>query len=160
LFEDLSHQQFALFWPSADRQPVEVAPDQWRAAALDVRQGLVRQLTPRSAPPSVDEIGGKLYVREGTTRDQHERRPGDRGTAVPYACPACGTDYSPSAERFRLSPLRNFRAGFAKTTQLLATELFDSLRLHAPEPKLVSFSDSRQDAAKAALDIERRHHED
>jgi hypothetical protein len=42
----------------------------------------------------------------------------------------------------------------------LATELFDLLRLRQREPKLVAFSDSRQDAAKAALDIERRHHED
>src|SRR5262249_42667119 len=55
---------------------------------------------------------------------------------------------------------RHFRTGFAKTTQLLASELFDLLRLRADSPKLVSFSDSRQDAAKAALDIESRHHED
>lgn len=160
LFEDLSHEQFVLFWPRSNVGATEVAPDQWRPAALDVRQGLVRLLTPRSRLTSGEEIEGRLYVRDGTVRDQHQRGPSDRGTAVPYACPACGTDYSPRAERFRLSPVRNFRAGFAKTTQLLATELCDSLRLHSDEPKLVSFSDSRQDAAKAALDIERRHHED
>jgi hypothetical protein len=160
LFEDLSHQQFTLFWPQHNRSAVEVGPDRWRPAALDVRQGVVRLLSPRSAAVRNDEIAGRLYIREGNTLDLHRRGPGDRGTAVPYACPACGTDYSPRAERFRLSPLRNFRAGFAKTTQLLATELFDSLRLNSGEPKLVSFSDSRQDAAKAALDVERRHHED
>jgi hypothetical protein len=79
---------------------------------------------------------------------------------VPYECPACGSDYYWRKPPLRLSPIRNFRAGFAKTTQLLATELFDLLRLRQREAKLVSFSDSRQDAAKAALDIERRHHED
>jgi DEAD/DEAH box helicase domain-containing protein len=62
----------------------------------------------------------------------------------------------------RLSPLRNFRAGFGKTTQLLATELFEAQRIANPmaAPKLVSFSDSRQDAAKGALSIERNHHQD
>ncbi len=61
-----------------------------------------------------------------------------------------------------MSPVRNFRAGFAKTTQLLATELFDAQRVAdtGREAKLVSFSDSRQDAARAALDIERNHHQD
>jgi len=62
----------------------------------------------------------------------------------------------------RLSPVRNFRAGFAKTTQLLATELFDAQRIADTrrEAKLVSFSDSRQDAARAAPEIERNHHQD
>src|SRR5690606_22546714 len=60
----------------------------------------------------------------------------------------------------RLSPIRHFRTGFAKTTQLLASDLFHLLKLHSRAPKLVSFSDSRQDAAKAALDVESRHHED
>ena len=58
----------------------------------------------------------------------------------------------------------NFRPGFAKTTELLASELFDAQRRalagSKQKPKLVAFSDSRQDAAKAALNIERRHHED
>src|SRR6185436_3198152 len=84
------------------------------------------------------------------------------GTHVPYECPACGTSYEFRSDKFRLSPLRNFRAGFGKTTQLLATELVSVLRLSNPQdsPKLVTFSDSRQDAARAALDIERNHHQD
>jgi DEAD/DEAH box helicase domain-containing protein len=64
----------------------------------------------------------------------------------------------------RLSPIRNFRrTGFAKTTQLLATELFDAQRVaNAADnaPKLISFADSRQDAARAALDVESNHHVD
>src|SRR5690606_38408732 len=60
----------------------------------------------------------------------------------------------------RLSPIRHFRAGFAKTTQLLASELFHLLELRAHDAQLVSFSDTRQGAAKAALDVESRHHED
>jgi DEAD/DEAH box helicase domain-containing protein len=96
------------------------------------------------------------------TQDKHKRRGQDPGTAVPYECPSCGEDYFFRDRPHRLSPIRSFRAGFAKTTQLLATELFDLLGLEGQSgsPKLVSFSDSRQDAANAALDIERRHHED
>ena len=60
----------------------------------------------------------------------------------------------------RLSPIRSFRTGFGKTSQLVATELFESLHLSGAVPKAVVFSDSRQDAANAALDIERRHHQD
>ena len=83
------------------------------------------------------------------------------GSAVPYQCPYCGESYR--YRRTRTSPIRNFRVGFAKTTQLLASELMARLRSHSANPeetKLVSFADSRQDAARAALDLERRHHED
>lgn len=159
LFEDLSHDKFVVFWPRSDRSPVEVDVDCWERAALDPTQGIVRILGLRSPIPREGEFEGKLYRRNGA-RDSKGRTSGDRGTAVPFACPKCGTDYEPRAPRFRLSPLRNFRAGFAKSTQLLATELFDALRLHQDQPKLVSFSDSRQDAAHTALDVERRHHED
>ena len=51
--------------------------------------------------------------------------------ATDYECPACASDYSLRGKGYRLSPLRSFRTGFAKTTQLLATELFDLLRLYA-----------------------------
>ncbi len=107
-----------------------------------------------------DRLHGYYYFRNLTAQDSHGRRGTDAGSSVPYACPACQTSYSRRARRYRLSPFRNFRTGFAKTTQLLATELFDVLRKTSATPKLVSFSDSRQDAAKAALDIERSHHED
>jgi DEAD/DEAH box helicase domain-containing protein len=43
---------------------------------------------------------------------------------------------------------------------LLASELLGNLKTDDVDAKLVSFADSRQDAANAALDVERRHHED
>ena len=120
------------------------------------RRGPVRRSGPRY-------VAGYLYERVANSVDKHRRKPGDPETHVPYACPKCGTDYSPRKEGMgRLSPIRNFRAGFGKTTQLLATELFDAQRIAdtTNDAKLVSFSDSRQDAARAALDIERNHHQD
>jgi Lhr-like helicase len=162
LFEELSYDDFAVFWP--DNGTPLVAPTQgvnvWNRACLDPRTGQVRNLAPGS-PARDGTLLGYLYYRPPNTQDLHRRTPSHSGTAVPYECPACGTDYSPRDKKYRLSPIRSFRAGFAKTTQLLATELFDLLRTsNVSTPKLVSFSDSRQDAANAALDIERRHHED
>ncbi len=168
LFELLSAESFALFWPSDARHwpytmKVPETPEigEWRQAHLDARTGVVVPARPGAVPAS-HLVPGFLYHRDfagKNPQDLHARRGTDAGTAVPYECPSCGTDYSPRRNG-RLSPIRNFRAGFAKTTQLLATELFDLLRLGQTDPKLVSFSDSRQDAAKAALDIERRHYED
>lgn len=43
---------------------------------------------------------------------------------------------------------------------MLATEVLELLKRAGNAPKAVSFSDSRQDAAKTAIDIERHHHND
>lgn len=169
LFDQLSAEAFALFWPSdaeywpsTTRVPAKPSIGEWRQAYLDSRNGIVKPARPGATPPT-NAMPGFLFHRDfagKNEKDSHDRRGTDAGTAVPYECPSCGTDYSKRQSGYRLSPIRNFRAGFAKTTQLLATELFDLLRLDQLDAKLVSFSDSRQDAAKAALDIERRHHED
>ncbi len=163
-FEDLSFDQYTVFWPTdrPNQPPVAAgqSPESWAAARLDPATAVVRVLGPTGTIPA-DNIRGWLFTR-GTRQDRHKRTNQDRGTNVPYQCPACETDYSPRRidSSLRLSPVRHFRTGFAKTTQLLASDLFDLLKLHSPAPKLVSFSDSRQDAAKAALDVESRHHED
>ena len=77
--------------------------------------------------------------------------------ALPSRCPFCGADHTNSP--YHVSPLRGFRTGFAKTTQIFAKELFYQLPTKH-NPKLVTFSDSREDAASVANDIERRQFED
>jgi DEAD/DEAH box helicase domain-containing protein len=166
-FEDLSFEQYALFWPTDKTSQPTVAipgrgqsPEGWAPAHLDPTTSVVRVIGPSTKVPDTNARGW-LFTR--TARQDRHRRTNDvRGTNVPYECPACETDYSPRRLEgdTRLSPVRHFRTGFAKTTQLLASDLFHLLKLHTKEPKLVSFSDSRQDAAKAALDVESRHHED
>jgi hypothetical protein len=165
-FEDLSHEQYCVFWPTDSTDVPAVAttrrtnPESWIPACLDGLTGVARVL---GATPVIPDGArrGWLFRRAGTD-DDHERNNRSAGTNVSYQCPACATDYSPRKKDsgLRLSPVRHFRTGFAKTTQLLASELFDFLKLHFSAAKLVSFSDSRQDAAKAALDVESRHHED
>ncbi|HVZ36418.1 MAG TPA: hypothetical protein VG963_28510, partial [Polyangiaceae bacterium] len=166
-FEDLSFDQYCLFWPTERTEQPPVAdtgsgqsPESWAAARLDPATAVARVVGPTGSVPA-DNIRGWLFTR-ANRQDRHKRTNQERGTNVPYECPACETDYSPRRidSASRLSPIRHFRTGFAKTTQLLASDLFHLLKLHSPAPKLVSFSDSRQDAAKAALDVESRHHED
>lgn len=88
--------------------------------------------------------------------------------AFPAVCPCCGEDYRyRSGNGFMLvrkkSPIRTFRTGFTKISQTFAKELFHVLPTDgqgADDRKLIVFSDSREDAAKIANDIERFHFED
>jgi DEAD/DEAH box helicase domain-containing protein len=171
LFEDLSAEDFAIFlptverfWPIGDEElRMEHGPGSWVPAILEPFSGTVTRYTPGSG--ATDQVPGFLYdsTAQGVFpgRDPRNRRVNSPGTAVPFQCPCCGESYHRKpANKGRASPIRNFRAGFAKTTQLLASELFALLSKEEKNCKLVSFSDSRQDAAKAALDLEQRHHED
>lgn len=172
-FEELSSKSYAVFWPRRAVEalvPEKMTPagkpnpnckDDWTKASLERRTGAVKKGWKEDAERY---CSGWLYRRR-KGEDKHKRRIDSAGTNVPYACPRCGTSYySRITTDYRLSPIRNFRAGFGKTTQLLATELFDAQRTagrhSGDDPKLVSFSDSRQDAARAALAIERNHHQD
>jgi hypothetical protein len=168
LFESLSYDTQAIFWPTTNqvRAPFtsEHAPEHWLKAVLDARTGVARELdsSPLKKASSAlgpNEVPGFLFFRAN-----EDDTPGSN---VPGACPACGTDYSPpegKKRRGRASPIRNFRTGFGKTTELLAAELFGAQvvegELTGTPSKLVCFSDSRQDAASASYDIERHHHQD
>lgn len=152
-YEDLSYKDFAVFWPDTRTPQLGDSTDEaWTEATLDTRNGLVlgawteRQHGVRGRlfclPP---KLGNKLKAP---------------GSAGPRCCPSCGIDYSGRSAKFRQSPVRSFRTGFAKSSQLVATELFSVLHASGDLAKAVVFSDSRQDASRAALDIERRHHQD
>lgn len=163
-FEALSHDDFAVFLPWVDRFPPggserpasNLAHGDWLLATLDPFTGSVRLSTPGAGG---DGVPGYLYAF-GAGTDAWSRDAAAEGTAVPFQCPCCEESYVQRARSMRSSPIRNFRVGFAKTTQLLASELLSQLKEDDAESRLVSFADSRQDAAGAALDIERRHHED
>ena len=171
-FEELSWEEYGLFWPrSVEDEEVQTEDDDrgsWIIAALERATGGVLKvgngpgrLGKQTAQEGDRFVLGRYYDRKHQ-QDRHKRSRGHAGTNVPYNCPKCGTSYSRRSAEFRLSPIRSFRTGFGKTTQLLATELFDAQRLANTRDaaKLVSFFDSRQDAAKGALSIERNHHQD
>ncbi|RVQ53561.1 DEAD/DEAH box helicase [Sinorhizobium meliloti] len=163
-FEDASFREFALFWPQG-RQPereirVEQTPYEWIVGYLNPRTGVVGE------QESDESVKGYLLRWRGDDKF-HKRTIEDDGTAVPYCCAKCGTDYSgryrqanSKKREGRLSPIRSFRTGFGKTSQLLATELVASLKSQGGDGKLVAFSDSREDAATLVLDVEVQHQRD
>lgn len=162
-FEDLTHDEYAIFWPTNRAGPErpettsarDASQPSWNEAYLDPFGARVSR-----ARLNDDAIAGFVFRRSPNPahKDARDRACSDRGSATPAACPACGTSYVLRSQG-RSSPLRNFRTGFAKTSQLLATELFELL--HAPRPpvspKAIVFSDSRQDAARAAVELEADH---
>lgn len=163
-FEDLTYSEYAIFWPTgrdrAEDPEVTSRSDrsrpEWVQATLDPYGA-------RISPPngaSEDDLPGLLFRRSMASgdRDARDRSATDRGSAAPAACPCCGTSYL-LRRKGRSSPIRNFRTGFAKTSQLLASEMFELLHAGgASSPKAIVFSDSRQDAARSAVELEANHH--
>lgn len=154
-YEELSYEDFAIFWPSRREFKKAEHPDErWPEALLDTRNGVVKGA---NGTQQGDRIAGRMFWMPGRGQNRDLKRAGSAG---PTCCPACGADYYGRSPQFRTSPLRSFRTGFAKSSQLVATELFELLHASGDQAKAVVFSDSRQDASRAALDIERRHHQD
>ncbi len=150
-----SYSEYAVFWPAGHaslnpeaqspwRQPSpngETQPARWVQANLDPSTGQVKLGIAGSVP-------GYAFV----IPDPPETGIG----ALPARCPLCAADYR--YRIYRKSPIRGFRTGFGRVTQILSKEMFYFL----PEDsrKLVAFSDSRQDAAELANGIERSHYTD
>ena len=156
-----THGEYALFWPSGDstlhkdsvrwRQPTlvpeETADGRWVPATLDSLSGRVMLggIGDDAAVP------GFLYMLAGFDPALV--------SALAATCPSCGEDYS--RRLYRKSPLRGFRTGFSKLTQLLSKELFYLIPGETSEErKLVLFSDSREEAASLANGVERSHYLD
>jgi hypothetical protein len=154
-YDQMLFEQFAVFWPRLEAAAVsEKQYDRWERACLDPQTGVVTlgQQIPEH------NIGGYLYYQTDEAITNARGVIDARRMAQPFCCPKCGTDYSlrPKSSRSR-SPIRAFRTGVSKASQLVATELFELLHAIGADPKSIVFSDSRQDAANQSLDIERLH---
>lgn len=148
-YDRMSFDHFAVFWPSRDEPLYDSKGwDGWEKAHLDPASGVV------TVGVDVPEgrIAGRHYNQSITASLNGHR------TAQPFCCPKCGTDYSNRLTSARSrSPIRAFRTGVSKASQLVATELFELLHAVDAEAKSIVFSDSRQDAANQSLEIERLH---
>lgn len=76
--------------------------------------------------------------------------------AAPCTCPHCLQDYT--LRKHTNSPIRSFRTGIDRSNQILSKELL--YQLDDNSAKLIGFSDSREDAAKQALGIEKEQYRD
>lgn len=155
-YDDMTLAEFAVFWP-AERTPAtsEKDWDVWEKAVLNPVTGIVTVGQGVSAT-NADSVHGYLYFQKPAPSKKGE--PEKKPSAQPFCCPNCGIDYSsrPASNRSR-TPIRAFRTGVTKSSQLVATELFELLHAIGAEAKSIVFSDSRQDAASMALEIERLH---
>lgn len=154
-YDKMTWQQFAVFWPrTAGPRTSERNYDRWAKAALDPSTGAV---TERDDIPA-GHIGGHIYFQTDDAITNSRGHVDRLRMAQPFCCPKCGTDYSFRPRTGRASsPIRAFRTGVGKASQMVATELFELLHAIGAEPKSIVFSDSRQDAANQSLEIERLH---
>lgn len=168
-FEDLTYKDYAVIWPVDENSKAisdEDNRERWRPIWLDPGSGLVygTNQPDRSLQP------GYLFERSsnapvlGMTNDS-------ASSHRPCRCPRCFSDFSQRRRsdkpiRMQFSAIRAMRPGFGRSTQLLATEIYDVLARGMPadrkasDARLVSFADSRQAAARTALDVENLHHRD
>lgn len=167
--ERRTYADFAVFWPKGERERHQDVPASWRqpgfgeqppktrawwrAASLNVQTGLVVLGRRRPSFPEGPWVDG--YVFHMPDAESDELR--EAMSALSSWCPSCAVDYS--ARITRRSPIRGFRTGFSKVSQILAKELFYQLPEGAGR-KLVVFSDSREDAAAISNGIERSHYLD
>ena len=158
------YSEFAVFWPSRDidedvstgwkqpsRQGSSTEKAWWDKASLDTRSGRVILGNPDA--PDNQWVKGHIFHLRSLSPEKQEFI-----GALPSICPCCSADYRKRLKQ--KSPVRWFRTGFSKVSQLLSKELFYQLPENPESRKLVVFSDSREDAASISNGIERSHYDD
>ena len=151
--------RYALYWP----RPAEVPKDEeWTRSGYEFSFKRARY-DPRAGHIAIDPAdpdGWLFQVASPQDVPQGREPPG-----LPIKCPHCddswetGLQFRPVEDPGRSrSPIRFMRTGFEKVAQVLADALLRELG--GSGRKLVSFSDSRQDAAKMAAGLEKRHYQD
>jgi DEAD/DEAH box helicase domain-containing protein len=162
-----TYDQFAVFWPTGTqnlhpgagnwKQPANEdeasSTARWDVASLDTLSGRVVLGTKSPAVPAGRWVPGYVFhlprLADAAAQAQF--------SALPAVCPCCSADYTRRVAR--KSPIRAFRTGFSKVSQLLSKELFYQLPA-GENRKLVIFSDSREDAAAISNGVERLHYRD
>jgi DEAD/DEAH box helicase domain-containing protein len=160
--------EFAIFWPLSSqdyanpsrwRQPPVIrirdgSPwAQWREASLNTQTGSVVLTFERAESYPDDWVKGYLF-----DIDLDDPEDAENHSALPCVCPSCAANY---VRRRRKSPIRGFRTGFSKVSQIFTKELFYQLPdMNSISRKLVVFSDSREDAAQISNGVERNHYSD
>jgi DEAD/DEAH box helicase domain-containing protein len=169
--EKKAYDEYVVFWaqgnqernPDAQgwRQPLLSNIDlnsqgTWSPACLSTRTGKVERSHDRAYDQ--DWIKGYFFEIPDVEADLTTEQ-GKMFSALPCVCPACAEDYS--RRKSRKSPVRGFRTGFSKVSQIFTKELFYQLPDSSnTKRKLIVFSDSREDAAAISNGVERNHFSD
>lgn len=162
-----TYDQFAVFWPMGDQALHKEATDwsqpalednkgsqgRWDLASLDTLSGRVVLGSKGPVIPTGKWVSGYVFHLPKLKDESAQQG----FAALPSVCPCCSADYVRRVNR--KSPIRGFRTGFSKVSQLLSKELFYELPAGEAR-KLVIFSDSREDAAGISNGVERLHYRD
>lgn len=171
IVEKRKYKDFSVFYPSDFNgdvvQPEHSVPRnakndfdaEWERAWINIKTGKIHLIDPEN----LDDFRKGLWYRiKENNQDIAQIDITDKVRsigALPCTCPHCKSDYSKYAPKKRkFSPYRGFRTGFGKMSQILSKELFAELPAGDDTRKLVAFSDSREDAAKLAKNIEEEHY--
>lgn len=158
---DRDYDRYAVFWLAAG----SLAP----ATAQWTQDGIVRRWRQSTLDPADGKVGvgghpggalpGYLYYVPAVHGANPPHAPAGR-EAYPAVCPRCEADWR-GRDVIR-SPVRTQRTGFQKIAQVLSDALLRDLSQPplSTEPKLVVFSDSRQDAAKLSAGMRFSHFRD
>ncbi len=166
---DKVYGTYAVYWPSGPiRQPMR---DRWQAkdhefryTAVTLRHGLgrLRHVTGAELPE------GFLFTIGPERNPKTHRIP-----AIPTRCANCDDSWERSyvpfddrrarsiTSRWRMrSPIRGLSPAADRVSQVLAEELLHQLYGPDGQRRLITFSDSRQDAAKLAGGLDVAHYRD
>ena len=185
MVQNKTYQDYAIFWPKDLNTPINIPEGsanqgggyhvvvistgecaysngkaQWVPGYLD---SLTGKFTPKEqslaantgslkASIKTNGIQGFLYrvVNNNNGAEIDDIR-ASKIYAAPCTCPHCLQDYT--LRKHTNSPIRSFRTGIDRSNQILSKELL--YQLDDNSAKLIGFSDSREDAAKQALGIEK-----
>ena len=166
-FEEYKYTDYIIFWPrdkNDENFNDNINKEEWKQVWLSPINGAIfNENLEKNLQP------GYLFVRisGNNLKGVTDQSPGSH---MPCRCPRCKIDYGPKRAQkgnrqpslLQFSPLRSQRSGLERTTQLLASELYGVLVREGDSrrARLVSFSDSRQAAARTALGVEQLHHRD
>ncbi len=184
LLERRSYQEYAIFWVQGKQElePHERPNGYWRQttvnnsinqkdytaswekASINVYSGDVKETYEKADQEPANWRKGyyfKIAHNDSSKVDiAFNLSSVDTHKATPCVCPACGINHSKhhqNSSKTKISSIRGFRTGFAKSSQMFAKELMYQLPIKQDERKLVVFSDSREDSAQVANGIERNH---
>ena len=187
LLERRTYQEYAVFWPLGKQEldPHERPKGYWRQAtvnnsinqfdyfstwekgSINIYSGDIKETYEKAEQEPINWRKG--YYFKITHKDSRNfdiafnSINNDTHKATPCVCPGCGINhskYKQAAIKNKISSIRGFRTGFAKSSQMFAKELMYQLPNKQGGRKLVVFSDSREDSAQVANGIERNHYLD
>ena len=162
MVQNKSYDEYAIFYPTHnknvqlddqenrctninDMKVNESARVEWKRAYLIPKTGEIKE---DCQPNSVEGYICQVSAGATSTFD------GKTILALPCTCPHCHMDYQ--YREYTKSPIRSFRTGIDRSNQILSKELLYQLST----PKLIGFSDSREDAAKQSFGIANEHYRD